>query len=556
MQDLEIPLGKRKPLYRFFETVPAILSYGAVVLLIVLSLIEPLYAAIYLMLIIITTLVKAVGIAYHTLRGHRRLMEAQKVDWHRRLGELEEALAGKETVHRASKAFGAEQHRENLRILAQDPNGYPRPSSLYNAIIIATYNESIDVLEPTVQSVLSTTYDNEHIILVIAYEERGGEAIKTTVETLKKKYGHQFKAFHLVKHPKDLPDEVIGKGGNITFAGKYLEGWLKKQHIDFSDVIVTTLDSDNRPHRTYFDYVTYEYIIHPDRKQLSYQPVSLFLNNIWDAPAPMRVIATGNSFWNIISSMRPHTLRNFASHSQPMDALVEMNFWSTRTIVEDGHQYWRSYFHFKGEYSVIPIMVPIYQDAVLSSTYLKTLKAQFIQLRRWAYGASDVPYVATRIFTKKRVVPFWPGIARLIRLIDGHVTLACIALLVAFGGWVPLFLNPNSVHSMAAHQLPDVISVVQRVAMIGIFIMVFLTFKMLPPRPERYKRRRSLWMLMQWVLMPITGIVYSSASAFTSQTALLMGRYFDKFDVTDKATVATDASEVVPRKRRWFKRSR
>ena len=38
--------------------------------------------------------------------------------------------------------------------------------------------------------------------------------------------------------------------------------------------------------------------------------------------------------------------------------------------------------------------MPIYQDAVLSSTYVKTLKAQFIQLRRWAYGASDVPYVA------------------------------------------------------------------------------------------------------------------------------------------------------------------
>lgn len=549
MQDLEIPQGKRKPLYRFFEMVPAFLSYGAVLLLIILSLIDPLYAAIYLMLIIITTLVKAVGIAYHTLRGHRQLTGAQKVDWHRRLQDIEHAIEGERVEVHTTKAFGAAQHVENIRTIQQSKAGeYPRPSSLYNAIIIATYNESIEVLEPTVQSVLDTTYDNEHIILAIAYEERGGDDIEATVRLLKQKYGKYFKAFHLVKHPKDIPGEVIGKGGNITYAGKYLEGWLKKQHIAYSNVIVTTLDSDNRPHKTYFDYVTYEYIIHSDRKRLSYQPVSLFLNNIWDAPAPMRVIATGNSFWNIISSMRPHTLRNFASHSQPMDALVEMNFWSTRTIVEDGHQYWRSYFHFNGDYSVVPIMVPIYQDAVLSDTYLKTLKAQFIQLRRWAYGASDVPYVATRILTKKRTVPFWPGIARLIRLIDGHVTLACIALLVAFGGWVPLFLNPNSVHSMAAHQLPDVISVVQRVAMIGIFIMVFLTFKMLPPRPERYKRRRSVWMLAQWVLMPITGIVYSSASAFTSQTALLLGRYFDKFDVTDKATVATKSSAQVAKK--------
>lgn len=67
-QDLEIPLGKRSLMYRFFEMVPALLSYGAIILLIVLSIIDPLYAAIYLMLVIITTLVKAVGISYHPMK--------------------------------------------------------------------------------------------------------------------------------------------------------------------------------------------------------------------------------------------------------------------------------------------------------------------------------------------------------------------------------------------------------------------------------------------------------------------------------------------------------
>jgi cellulose synthase/poly-beta-1,6-N-acetylglucosamine synthase-like glycosyltransferase len=220
-----------------------------------------------------------------------------------------------------------------------------------------------------------------------------------------------------------------------------------------------------------------------------------------------------------------------------MDALVEMDFWSTRTIVEDGHQYWRSYFHFNGNYGVVSIFVPIYQDAVLSTTYIKTLKAQFIQLRRWAYGASDVPYVATRIFTKNRNVPLGPSLARLVRLTDSHVTLASMAILIAVGGWVPLFVNTEAAHSIAAHQLPEVISRIQQVALVGLFITVFLAFKMLPPRPLRYKRHRTIGMVLQWFLMPVTAVVYSSASAFTSQTALLLGKYFDKFDVTDKATV-------------------
>ena len=539
MTNLEIPVGKRTKLYRFFEMVPALASYGSIILLVVLSLVNPLFAAAYLLAIIITTLIKAVGIAYHTMTGRSRLEEAQNINWHERLSQLEDPASHVHSLDQSQRhGFGYESHLTNLTDIAKRPDSYPKPSDLYNAVIIATYNESYEVLQPTIQSLADSSYDQDRMIITIAYEERGGEAIESTVRRLADEYRGVFKDFLIVQHPKDLPNEVIGKGGNISFAGFYLKDWLKKNSIKYNNVIVTTLDADNRAHHTYFDYVTYEYIVHPDRKQLSYQPICLFINNIWDVPAPMRVVATGNSFWNIISSMRPHTLRNFASHSQPMDALVEMGFWSTRTIVEDGHQYWRSYFHFDGNYGVVPIYVPIYQDAVLSSTYLRTLKAQFIQLRRWAYGASDVPYVAVRIFTKNRQVPLGASLARLIRLLDSHVTLASIAILIAIGGWVPLFVNGEAAHSIAAHQLPEVISRVQQVALIGLFITVFLAFKLLPPRPLRYKRHRTIWMVLQWVLMPVTAIVYSSASAFTSQTALLLGRYFDKFDVTEKAIVS------------------
>ncbi|MDB5165135.1 MAG: conserved rane protein of unknown function [Candidatus Saccharibacteria bacterium] len=537
MVNLEIPLGKRTRQYRFFEMVPAILSYGSLVLLIVLSLIDPLWASAYLLLVIVTVIVKAIGIAVHTIRGRTRLDQAQKVDWHTRLADLENPLTSFSAVRaKQLRQFGFLQHQENLRLISAAPDTFPKPSQLYNAVIVAAYNESFEVLDPTLKSITETHYDPKRLILVLAYEERGGAAIQATVRKLEEKYADSFHAFHAVEHPSDLPHEVVGKGGNITYGGRYLKYWLDTQDIRYEDVIVTTLDSDNRPHQSYFDYVTYEYIVHENRKHLSYQPISLFLNNIWDAPAPMRVVATGNSFWNIISSMRPHTLRNFASHSQPMDALVEMNFWSTRTIVEDGHQYWRSYFYFGGNYAVTPIYVPIYQDAVLSDTYIRTLKAQFVQLRRWAYGASDVPYVATRIFTSQRNVPFFAGMARLIRLVDGHVTLASVSILVAVGGWVPLLVNGEAARSVAAHQLPEVISIFQRFAMIGLFVTVFLAFKMLPPRPERYKRHRNVGMVLQWILMPVTAVLYSALSAFYSQTRLAFGRYLDKFDVTEKAT--------------------
>lgn len=535
MDDLELPLGKRTPLYRAFEILPAVLSYGMIILLIVLSIVSPLAAAVYLLLLIITMVVKAAGIAIDSIVGHRRLAYAQSIDWADRLKQLEDPQAAYTAIaDQTFRHFADRVHQENLRLMHDQPDNFPRPSELYNAIVMAAYNEPLEVIEPAINTLRDSTYDLKRMIVVFAYEQRGGEGIKQTAQLLKKRYGKYFKAFLLVEHPDNLPDEVVGKGANITYAGQRLQQWLQEHDIAEDEVIVTTLDCDNKPHPAYFSYVTYEYIVHEDRRHLSYQPIALYFSNIWDAPAPMRLIAIGNSFWTIVSSMRPHLLRNFAAHSQPMDALVDMGFWSKRSIVEDGHQYWRSYFYFAGQYSVMPVYVPVYQDAVMTNSLKSTLIAQFKQLRRWGYGASDIPYVGVRLFTRQRNVPFFAGLARFLRLIDSHVTLATVAILVAVGGWVPLLLNPEAANDIAAHNLPEVISYLQRAALVGIFVSVVLSLRLLPPRPARYRRTRTLGMILQWFLMPVTAILYNAAASLSAQTHLALGKYLDKFDVTEK----------------------
>lgn len=540
MIDLELPLGKRTLKYRLFEMLPATISYGAFVLLIVLSVFSPLLAAIYLMLIIITMLVKSIGIVYHTIRGHNRLMKSQQTNWAQRVQDFEDPAASYE-LHKNSHArgYGMRQHIDNLRLAAADPTSFPKPSNMHQLVIIAAYNESYEVIRPTFESLVDSTYDKQKMVVVLAYEERGGDDIEKTAMRLQKEFAKKFYDVIIVKHPRDMPDEVVGKGGNITYAGKYMQEWFKQKGIAYKNTMVTTLDSDNRPHKAYFDYTTYEYITNEDRKHLAYQPIALFVNNIWDVPAPMRVVATGNTFWNIISAMRPHSMRNFASHSQPMEALVEMGFWSTRTIVEDGHQFWRSYFFFSGHYAVQPMYIPIYQDAVLDATYVKTLKAQFIQLRRWMYGASDIAYIGTHLFSSKRNVPFFGGLTWFFIALDGYVTAASVSIIVAVGGWVPLLVNPQAYHNLVAHQLPDIISVIQQIALVGVVVMVYQAFKLLPPRPERYRRHRTIGMVLQWVLMPLTAIVYLSAAALYSQGRLFLGKYLVKFDVTAKETVAS-----------------
>lgn len=533
---IEIPTGKRTLKYRFFEILPATISYTMIALLIILSIHSSVVASAYLLVIVIMNLVKAVGIAFRTVQGYKTLKKGMKVDWSKRLGELEDAQASYERLAGTEKdGYDYNVHLQNLRMIAAAETGeFPKPSQIYHAVIVTMYNETIDVLGPTLDSVVATSYPKERMILVLAYEERGGEAAEKVAFALEKKYKKKFHDFILAKHPDGIKGEVVGKGGNITNAGKVLKKYTEENGIKYSDVIVTTLDSDNRPHECYFDQVAYEYIVHEERKKMSYQPVSLFTNNIWDAPAVARVVAQMNSFWNIISAMRPHTLRNFASHSQPLDALVEMNFWSTHTIVEDGHQYWRSLFYFDGDYEVLSIKAPIYQDAVLSDTLFKTLKAQWVQLRRWDYGASDVAYVADYLFSKKRKMSLLSLVPKFYRLFDGHVTLAAMAPIIAFGGWVPLIFNTQP-RDLISHNLPIVVSFIQTIAALGLFISLILSLKMLPPKPKKYRRTRHFAMIVQWILAPVISIVYCSMCAFYSQTRLATGLYMEKFDVTDKA---------------------
>ena len=552
--NLEIPLGKRTRKYRFFEILPGALSYTMFILLFVLSLLSPTIGSYYLLLIIAVTLVKAVGIVYRTVQGYNAAKRAEKVDWHKRLQELKNPHKNYERlILTKSHEFEFDEHVENLKMLSvgkdlvvseKDLDEYgktfkvdfPEPDEIFHAVIMVAYNEGLDTLIPTVEAVKKSSFENKRIIFVFGYEERGGEEMAKNAKFLAEKYKDVFYKFIPVMHPKDLKGEIQGKGPNLDYAADELVKFVKKQHILFKNVVVTSLDSDNRMSKWYLDYVAYQFIVHPNRQHLSYQPVSLFTNNIWDAPAPMRIIAISNSFFNIISSMRSHTLKNFASHSQPLLALSEMGFWSKKTIVEDGHQYWRSLFFFHGDYEVLPIHVAIYQDAVMEETLLKTLKAQFIQLRRWDYGASDVAYVGVRLFSKDRKekgeMSFLPLFAKFMRLLEGHVTLAAISPMVAFGGWVPKLLNSRS-KDLLAFNLPNTISLIQIFASAGLMTTILFSLKMLPPRPKHIKKPKII-MILQWILMPVVAIIYQSFTAFYSQTRLMLGKYMEKFDVTKK----------------------
>ncbi|MDR0979632.1 MAG: hypothetical protein LBM12_00530 [Candidatus Nomurabacteria bacterium] len=534
--NFEIPLGKRRPLYRIFEIFPAALSYGAIILLVILAIFVPSWAAIYMLLITSIVFIRVLRMGLNLVLAYRNLQHNRHINWHTWLHELDDADANyaRRQADGGRKTALVRDHEETLRLLAAERNLYPRAKNVYHAVIIAAFDEGYDIIAPTIESVLNSGTDRDHIVIALAYEERGGEAIQQVAEKLQAKFQNKCHAFLTIMHPKDLPDEVVGKGPNITFAGHKVAAYFDQAQIPAEQVIITTLDSDNRPEKNYFDRVAYEFVIRPDRDRCSFQPVSLFLNNVWDAPAPMRVVAAGNTFWSLASQMRPHMTRNFASHSQPLSALKAMGFWTKRSIVEDGHQFWRSYFFFDGDYQAVPVGISIGQDIVQGPTLRASMKAQWKQLRRWFYGASDVAYVAANLFSRKRKAPFLKTLAHFFVLISEPLTLATYPLLIAFGGFVPLHLNRAARTDLLVQQLPFIVSTVQQFALVGLLLLVILSIRMLPAKPKHRTHWKLVGFIAQWVLVPVVAICYTSATAFYSQTRLALGRYMDKFDATVK----------------------
>lgn len=535
MTDIEIPLaGEKKLHYRLFEILPGALSWSILVAPFALSLIGATWAALFIIAFLLVWFVRAMGLAARVLQGWKTIKKHTAYDWQKMLDELENLTP------KGHSTSLPKWHYDNIERLKKHPTPL-KPSDIVHAVIVATHNESREILEPTIKRLIESHFNMKKVIFVLAYEERGGAEVEQRANQLVEDYRSKFAHAMAVKHPDGMPNEVRGKGGNITYAGRELQRYLEQQNIDPRRVMVTTLDADNRPHPYYLAALTYTVAVSPDHVHVSYQPVPMYTNNIWDAPAPMRVIATGNSYWFVVLSMRPHMLRNFSSHAQSMQALIETDFWSARTIVEDGHQFWRTWFRFNGNHEVYPIFTPIYQDAVLAENYKKTIKEQFIQMRRWAYGASDIAYVADKAFFSENKIPIKERLFKFLRLLEGHVSWATAPLILLFAAFIPVLFNQND---LAANQLPMFASRIETIALVGVFATMFFSFKTLPPKPARYKRHRSVWMVLQWVLLPLTGIGFAAMAALNSQTRLMFGRYLDKFDATKKA-VKTESKETI-----------
>lgn len=542
---------------RVLECIPGTLSWGALLAMVLVSIYQPFWGAVFILIFDIYWIYRAVYISIFTLIAKYQVRVGEQIPWQERLSYLKredeylKVLSGRLQILKAERSklhwwSDWKQTRaisrslqvtrliyEETTELSKHAGDIVDPSTVWHVVMLPTAGEPAEIVADSLEALTRVSYSKDRIIVLLATEEREPEETRLPkVNFLREKYAKLFADFIVTTHVVEA-GELKCKASNAGYAARHLMKYLDEKSIRYEDVLFSNFDCDSVVHPEYFGALTYAFAVNPDRLLRAYQPLPVYNNNLWDTNAFVRLVVTGSSFWHLFQSTRRGEMVTFSSHTEPFATLVRVGFWPVNMISEDSVIYWKCMSYYHGRYKVEPIHLPISLDAVLAPTYWQTVMNQYKQKRRWAYGIENFP-VTMRAIWPDRQFPFWRKMRITFEMLEGHFSWATTAWIISILGWLPLVLGGQVFQeTVLAHNLPLFTRVLMTVGMVGLVVTIPLSFFSLPAKPARYSRWKYAPMLLQWILSPLVYLL-SAIPALDSQTRLLLGKYFGEFWVTEK----------------------
>ena len=498
-------------LQRFFEIVPAIITLGILAGCFYFSYSRPIAVAFFIILFDLYWLLKVGYFSSFIISAYRRIKIWEAEDWLVKCQALE--TSQEQDVEKNNR-------RQSFR-------------EIYHLVILPTYKEDIEILEESINSIIDSDYPKDKIILVLALEERAGDEALKRAKILEERFGDKFFAYLTTVHLDNLAGEAKVKGANLTWAAKEVRLFLDEKNIKYENVLVSAFDCDTRVHPKYFSCLTYKFLTAEKRYQLSFQPMPLYNNNIWQTSAFVRVLMANSSFWQMIQSVKTKRIVTFSSHSMSFKTLVKIDYWPVNVISDDSIIFWKCFSYYGGDYKTEPIYLTVSMDAILSKNISRNFINQYKQLRRWAWGVENIPIVF-RIFLGNKKIPLSEKIIRGWEEISGRISWGVTPIIIAVLGWAPIILGGEKFHQTTiALNLPIILGCLMSLAMAGLLISMFIFLLLLPPLPKKMGKLKYLSMIVQWVLAPIIAIPLGAAPMLDAQIRLALGKYLE-FWVAEK----------------------
>ncbi len=500
----DLPEGKERQLYRFFEIVQGALSWGTIFLVIALSWLFPVFILHFLLVFVVFWLVLSIYYSFHLYTGFKKMKDSMEQDW---LSEIK----------------GLKEYSIDIQSWKE----------IYHVVVLPNYKEPIEVIEESLDSLVECEYPKDKIIVVLAFEQRAGESRKEVARVLEEKYGGKFFKLLTTFHPGDIVGELKGKGANDAWASKKVkEKVVDRLGLDYEKIIYSSFDIDTQIFPKYFSCVAYHYLTADKPTRTSYQPIPLYNNNIWQAPFFSQTASFTGIFWQIICQERPNQLVTFSSHSMSFKALVDVGFKQRNMVNEDSRIFWQCFFRYNGDYRTQPIYYPVSLDANIGQNPWQTLKQVYKQQRRWAYPENTAYFLYGSL--KNQEVPLMKKISRGVELIVGNWNWSMASILIFTLGWMPIIFGQGWFsQSIVSYTTPKLVSRIMTFAMLGLVTSIWVSTTLLPPRPEQKGFRKYIFFILGWALVPIQLLVFGSLPAFDAQTRYMLGKYMG-FWVTPK----------------------
>lgn len=486
-------------IYRFLEIFPGLIAWLTLLLIIFFSWLLPFYVAIFIIAFDIYWFFKTIFLSLHMRSAFNKMKLNLKKNW---LNEL-----------------------YRIKSIAPEFQGADW-SNIYHLVILPMYKESFEVVKNSFLRLSEINYPLEKLIVVLTVEERGGaNAAKAALE-INKEFSSKFFKFLVTEHPQNIAGEIIGKGSNDAWAIKEAKrAIIDELKIPYENIVVSVFDVDTAVHPEFFGCLTYCYLTSERPLRSSFQPIPIFINNIWEAPAFARVFAFSTTFWQMIQQSRPERLITFSSQSVGFKPLCEIGFWQTNVVSEDSRIFWQCLLHFNGDWQTVPMHFPVYMDANVDRSFWQTLKNQYKQIQRWAYGVENNPYFLFGFFKNKKIPRRKKWRLGFVTVESAH-SLATNSLIIFMLGWLPTVIGRGRFNeTLLSYNLPYITRLIMTLAMAGLIFTAVIAINLLPPKPPKYGRFKYIWMVLQWALFPVNTIIFGSLPALDAQTRLMLGKY-------------------------------
>ncbi len=480
-------------LKRVLEIIPGGLSWGIIITLILLSILHPVTSAVIIITFDFYWIIRTVYLTTLLILAHHRLKRQRNEDWFASCLELPLDRGFKELCH---------------------------------LVIFPVYNEGLEVLRPSLNSLSASRYLKENFIVVMAFEERN-IAARSTAGILEQEFGAKFGAYLSTFHPDGLKGESRTKGANATWAAKAAKKYIDSRGIAHEHVIVSCFDADTCVEPEYFGCLSYHFLTSDKPHQASYQPMPVYNNNIWQAPSFARLVEISSSFCQLIESMRLEKFVTFSSHSMSFKTLVEIDYWPVNMISDDSVIYWKGYLHYNGDYRVVPLYITVSMDVAYSSNIWRTMVVQYKQKRRWAWGVENFPFVVSG-FIKNKNISLLNKLRRSFHLLESHVTWAVWAVILGGIGYLPVFFGGVFFNqSTIAYNLPKITGLLFQSTVLTSLIWIFLSWTILPPRPKGVSWLKNVVLVLEWAFVPVIILILGSSPAIDAQTRLMFAKYME-----------------------------